>query len=51
MEIWPTSWCCWAGSPCWRSRSGGCSQNVIGGLLALALVVHLFVTLVRPERF
>jgi len=26
-------------------------QNVIGGLLALALIVHLFVALVRPERF
>ena len=26
-------------------------QNVIGGLAALALVVYLFVALVRPERF
>lgn len=26
-------------------------QNVIGGLLALALIVYLFVALVRPERF
>jgi K+-transporting ATPase KdpF subunit len=26
-------------------------QNVIGGLVALALVVHLFVALIRPERF
>jgi K+-transporting ATPase KdpF subunit len=26
-------------------------QSVIGGLLVLALVVYLFVALVRPERF
>ncbi|MCO1659713.1 K(+)-transporting ATPase subunit F [Pseudonocardia sp. S2-4] len=26
-------------------------QNVIGGLLALALIVYLLVVLVRPERF
>ena len=26
-------------------------ENVIGGLLALALIVLLFVALVRPERF
>jgi K+-transporting ATPase KdpF subunit len=26
-------------------------QNVIGGLVALALVVYLFVALIRPERF
>jgi K+-transporting ATPase KdpF subunit len=26
-------------------------QNVIGGLAALALIVYLFVALVRPERF
>jgi K+-transporting ATPase KdpF subunit len=27
------------------------AQNVIGGLLALALIVYLLVALVRPERF
>jgi K+-transporting ATPase KdpF subunit len=27
------------------------AQNVIGGLLALALIVYLFVALVRPEKF
>ena len=26
-------------------------ENLIGGLLALALIVYLFVALVRPERF
>jgi K+-transporting ATPase KdpF subunit len=26
-------------------------QNVIGGLAALALIVYLFVALVRPEKF
>jgi K+-transporting ATPase KdpF subunit len=26
-------------------------QNVVGALLALALIVYLFVALVRPERF
>jgi K+-transporting ATPase KdpF subunit len=26
-------------------------QNVIGGLLALALIVYLFLALVRPEKF
>ena len=26
-------------------------QNVIGGLLALALIVYLFVALIRPEKF
>jgi K+-transporting ATPase KdpF subunit len=26
-------------------------QNVIGGLAALALIVYLFVALIRPERF
>jgi K+-transporting ATPase KdpF subunit len=26
-------------------------QNVIGGLIALALIVYLLVALVRPERF
>jgi K+-transporting ATPase KdpF subunit len=27
------------------------AQNVIGGLAALALVVYLFVALIRPEKF
>jgi K+-transporting ATPase KdpF subunit len=26
-------------------------QNLIGGLAALALIVYLFVALVRPEKF
>ena len=25
--------------------------NLVGGLLALALIVYLFVALVRPEKF
>ena len=27
------------------------SQNLIGGLAALALIVYLFVALIRPEKF
>jgi K+-transporting ATPase KdpF subunit len=27
------------------------AQNVIGGLAALALIVYLFVALLRPEKF
>ena len=27
------------------------AQNVIGGIVALALIVYLFVALVRPEKF
>ena len=27
------------------------AENVIGGLASLALLVYLFVALVRPERF
>lgn len=26
-------------------------QNVIGGVLALLLLIYLFVALIRPERF
>jgi K+-transporting ATPase KdpF subunit len=26
-------------------------QNVIGGVLALALIAYLFVALIRPEKF
>jgi K+-transporting ATPase, KdpF subunit len=26
-------------------------QNVVGGVLALALIVYLFIALVRPEKF
>ena len=26
-------------------------QNVVGGIVALALIVYLFVALVRPEKF
>jgi K+-transporting ATPase KdpF subunit len=29
----------------------GVVANVVGGLLALALVVYLFYTLIRPEKF
>jgi K+-transporting ATPase KdpF subunit len=39
-----------------RQRGGGVSgsgtlANVIGGILALALIVYLFVALIRPEKF
>jgi K+-transporting ATPase KdpF subunit len=27
------------------------AENVIGGLAALALLVYLFVALIRPEKF
>jgi K+-transporting ATPase KdpF subunit len=27
------------------------AQNLIGGLAALALIVYLFVALIRPEKF
>jgi K+-transporting ATPase KdpF subunit len=27
------------------------SQDVIGGVLALALIAYLFVALIRPEKF
>ena len=26
-------------------------ENVVGGLVSLALVVYLFVALIRPEKF
>jgi K+-transporting ATPase KdpF subunit len=29
----------------------GVLANVIGGLLALLLIIYLFVALVKPERF
>ncbi|WP_033294777.1 K(+)-transporting ATPase subunit F [Amycolatopsis jejuensis] len=29
----------------------GTVANVIGGLLALGLIVYLFIALVRPEKF
>lgn len=29
----------------------GVLANVVGGLLALLLVIYLFVALVRPEKF
>jgi K+-transporting ATPase KdpF subunit len=29
----------------------GLLANVIGGVLALALLVYLFVALIRPEKF
>jgi K+-transporting ATPase KdpF subunit len=27
------------------------AENLIGGLLALGLIIYLFVVLLRPERF
>lgn len=29
----------------------GVLANVIGGLLALALIIYLFIALIRPEKF
>ncbi|EME58366.1 potassium ABC transporter ATPase [Amycolatopsis sp. MJM2582] len=29
----------------------GAVANVVGGLLALGLIVYLFIALVRPEKF
>jgi len=29
----------------------GTAANVVGGLLALGLLVYLFVALIRPEKF
>ena len=29
----------------------GTLANIIGGILALALIVYLFVALIRPEKF
>ena len=29
----------------------GTTANVVGGLLALGLLVYLFVALIRPEKF
>jgi K+-transporting ATPase KdpF subunit len=29
----------------------GTIANVIGGVLALALVIYLFIALIRPEKF
>jgi K+-transporting ATPase KdpF subunit len=29
----------------------GTVANVVGGLLALGLIVYLFIALVRPEKF
>ena len=27
------------------------AENVIGGLVSLALIIYLFVALIRPEKF
>jgi K+-transporting ATPase KdpF subunit len=27
------------------------AENIVGGLAALALIVYLFVALIRPEKF
>jgi K+-transporting ATPase KdpF subunit len=32
-------------------NGAGTVSNVIGGVLALALIVYLFVALIRPEKF
>jgi K+-transporting ATPase KdpF subunit len=29
----------------------GTIANVIGGILALALIIYLFIALIRPEKF
>jgi K+-transporting ATPase KdpF subunit len=29
----------------------GVVANVVGGVLALALIVYLFIALIRPEKF
>ncbi|HEX5403082.1 MAG TPA: K(+)-transporting ATPase subunit F [Pseudonocardiaceae bacterium] len=29
----------------------GTLANVIGGVLALALIIYLFIALIRPEKF
>jgi K+-transporting ATPase KdpF subunit len=29
----------------------GTIANVIGGVLALALIIYLFIALIRPEKF
>lgn len=29
----------------------GTLANVVGGILALALLIYLFIALIRPERF
>jgi len=29
----------------------GTAANVIGGVLALGLIVYLFIALIRPEKF
>ncbi|PXY26101.1 K(+)-transporting ATPase subunit F [Prauserella sp. PE36] len=31
--------------------AAGAVANVVGGLLALGLIVYLFVALIRPEKF
>jgi K+-transporting ATPase KdpF subunit len=32
-------------------NGAGTVANVVGGVLALALIVYLFVALIRPEKF
>ncbi|HEX5114483.1 MAG TPA: K(+)-transporting ATPase subunit F [Pseudonocardiaceae bacterium] len=29
----------------------GTLANIIGGILALALIIYLFIALIRPEKF
>ncbi|HEX3648811.1 MAG TPA: K(+)-transporting ATPase subunit F [Pseudonocardiaceae bacterium] len=29
----------------------GTLANVVGGILALALIIYLFIALIRPEKF
>jgi K+-transporting ATPase KdpF subunit len=32
-------------------NGAGTVANIIGGVLALALIVYLFIALIRPEKF
>jgi K+-transporting ATPase KdpF subunit len=32
-------------------NGAGAAANVIGGVLALGLIVYLFIALIRPEKF
>jgi K+-transporting ATPase KdpF subunit len=32
-------------------NGAGTVANVVGGLLALGLIVYLFIALIRPEKF
>ncbi len=32
-------------------NGSGTIANIIGGILALALIIYLFIALIRPEKF